>query len=244
MPAVVDLLRSYFSSAWNDAWRAFDPLPDTLPEKNAHIVPPNIAHGNSPLDDLFYWLIRESVRALARSLFGVELENVSPYTVSAGHAHDQNPDAAMAWNAPTCTTLWFDNSNVTEVGAGTIDQTTEVDIAWVPFDQPDGTELSYFRLRVGSQAANDIGYLRVRVYKTTVLNGSPIAQSAFVEIRSKDGGTSPLPDQWVEFGPLNCSTLTVTDNIKEGYARISGLVATAGDKIWVGEIQQGLREGV
>lgn len=244
MPAVRDLLNSFFSSAFNDAYKAFDPLPDTLPEKQVHSVPPNIAHGNAPLDDLYYWLIRESIRALARSLFGIELDatGVSPYTVSAGHAHDQNQDAAMCWNAPVCSSLWFDEGAVTIKGAAVIELAVETDVAWLPIDIPDGVELVYFRLRCGTAAVGDIGSVRVRLYSTAALNGSPVAGTAFVDVRSKDGA-SALSDQWVELSPISATGLTVSNSIRQGWARVSGLIGTLGQKMWVSEIQCGLREG-
>lgn len=246
MPEIRDLLRSYFSSAFNDIYRAFDPLPDALPEKQVHSVPPNVAHGNSPLDDLYYWFLRETIRALARSLFGIELDSsgVSPYTVSEGHNHDQDQDAAMAWWAPITCPLWFDEGAVTIPGAAVIDQLAEADIAWLPLTIPDGCSLAYFKLRMGTQAADDIAYVRVRLYTTASMNGSEVSATALLEVKSPDGGVSALTDRYIELSPISTDSLTITSLLRQGWARVSGFVAVAGDKAWVSEVQYGLREGV
>lgn len=246
MPSAMNLL-SFVSSAFNDVWRAFDPLPDELPEKNAHSIPQNLGGGNAPLDDLWYYFARETIRALARSLFGVELESpgVSPYGIGLGHGHDQDQDAAMSWWAGGQTLLWFEEGAVTEGGAGVIDQTTETDLAWWPISVPNGCSLAYCKLRVGTQAADDVGFVRCRLYAITGMNSAlAAAETAFLKIESPDGGLSPRPDGWIELSPIRTDGFSVSNNIRQGWVRVSGFVAVAGDKAWVSEIVYGLREGL
>lgn len=244
MPSMM-WINSYSSGAFDAPWKAFDVLPDTLPEKCVYPIPHNYALGNAPLDDLWYWFVRETQRALCRSLIGVELENVSPLGIVLGHLHNENQDAAICWWPIGQGTPWFDAGAVTENGGAVIDQTAETDLFWIPITIPEGVERAYFKIRGGTQDPSDIAYVRIRLYATTGMNGAlPSEASAFYALSSPDGGVSALSDRWIEFSPLDVSVLNVADTLRQGWVRVSGFVATAGDFGWVSEVLFGLREGI
>lgn len=233
-------------SAFDDPWRPFSPLPDQLPEKQVHSIAPNFVEGLMPFDNLFTWFCRETVRGLVRSLLGVELDasGVSPLTVSAGHWHDQDQYAALPWMAPGQATLWFDEGTLTQPGAGQIDQTAETDICWVPLSIPEGCDLAFFKLRVGTQAAADIGYVKIYLYDITDLNTAPAIQSAAIEVKSPDGGTSPLPDSWIEVAPLVTTSFSSANGQQQCWVRVTGWVSAGGQLAWLSEVLYHLRPGV
>lgn len=212
---------------------------DKLRDTRVHSIPPNLGRGNSSFDALWYWLFRETMRALTRLLLGVELQDsgVSPVTVTVGHAHDEEQEAALPWlQAGVGIPSWQEGD---AFNAAHATSTTEADLLWLPITIPNGCNFAYVKV-LAQVISGDIAMVRCRYYHDASMNAVvPLRQSGFLDI---SGGPDGIL-KWVEFDAVDLSVLTVVDGVKSGWLRLSGLVKTAGMDAKILQVSVGLRQG-
>jgi hypothetical protein len=219
--------------------RPFQLAPERLTDKAVRTLPPYLAHGNSIFSSLVYYFGRETVRALARSLLGVELEEVGAVEIAAGHKHEQDQAAALAWWPIGTAVPWYSEGLSTHGGAVLIDQTAETDLLWYAVAMPAGASLVYPKARIGVAGATDSLALRLRWYPAGSLNSAtPVEGELF-------GHTAQsVQNVWRELAPVNLSALAAVDGLKVAWCRVSGYVLTAGHVGRLHELTFALRQGL
>lgn len=219
--------------------RPFQLAPERLTDKAVRTLPPNLAHGQSIFSSLAYYFGRETVRALARSLLGVELEDEGSVVITAGHQHNQDQAAALAWWPLGTAVPWYSEGLATHGGAVLINQTAETDLIWFAVAMPAGCSLVYPKARIGVSNGTDTMVLRLRWYPAGSLNSAtPIEGELF-------GHTGlSVQNVWRELGPVDLSALAAVDGLKVAWCRVSGFVLTGGHVGRLHELTFALRQGL
>jgi len=217
-------------------------FPTTKPpsQHKVRVIPPNIGHGNAHLDSLWYYAMRESIRALIRSLVEKELPDVTPLVVTTGHKHDENQSALDWWQAGSCFS-WTSSGPAFTGGATVIDSTTETDYAVAPFVLPDGCSRIYPKAKISTVNAGDRLDLRVRVFSPGDLNSTTPIEGGRLGVSDYNGSTHDR--SWMPFSPVDVSSLPTTNGVKLGVGIWSARVGRVGQVGYLWQTSYGLRQG-
>lgn len=220
----------------------FQLAPERPPDKVVRPIPPNLGHGNSVFSSLWYHLFRESVRALARSILGVELDKVGSTTVSAGHRHNDDQETALDWWPVATAAPWFAQSVAnTPPGSVAVKSITETDRVWFPVVIPGGASLIYPKVRLGLAASSDSIRVHLEFFAAGDLN-TVVFEGGHYTLKNE--GVGATAGVWREFDPIDVSSASVVDGEKFLWCKVSVHNLLSFETAYLQEVCFALREGL